>query len=348
MTGKHSGASTALKQYARLESTGLWRDRAEAQRREVIVAFREASLVLSDPRSEAALSHWSLPAVQRLNPGETPAVFGPDESGAETLELTDPDMIRALETVRGVLEKRGPKPGRLRGFLLGSGTLLVAAAAFFWLPDALVSHTASVLPAATRASIGQVTLADVQRLTGSPCSSPLGSYSLASLSEKLFGAHRAQIFIMREGVEKSAHLPGGVILIHRDMVEKANGPETLAGLALAERLRAEAQDPILAVLRYAGLTATFRLLTTGSLPEAALRGYGQSILKADPQPIDQEALIARFGAAGVSTQPYAYAIDPSGEKTLSLIEADPLRGLVPQPLMTDGDWVSLQDICAQE
>ncbi len=36
--------STALKQFTKLESTGLWREAPELQRREVIVNFGEASL----------------------------------------------------------------------------------------------------------------------------------------------------------------------------------------------------------------------------------------------------------------------------------------------------------------
>ena len=63
---------TALKKYQRLESPGLWRDTPEAQRREVVVAFREATLVLSDPRTERALTHWSLPAVERREPRRLP------------------------------------------------------------------------------------------------------------------------------------------------------------------------------------------------------------------------------------------------------------------------------------
>ncbi|HEX9857058.1 MAG TPA: hypothetical protein VGA75_01800, partial [Paracoccaceae bacterium] len=61
---------TALKKYQKLESPGLWRDTPDAQRREVVVNFGEASLVLSDPRNDSALSHWSLPAVERLNSGD--------------------------------------------------------------------------------------------------------------------------------------------------------------------------------------------------------------------------------------------------------------------------------------
>ncbi len=345
MTGKTPRASTALKKYARLESQGLWRDTATAQRREVIVAFREATLVFSDPKSESALSHWSLPAIERSNPGELPALYTPGGDAIETLELDDSDMIAALETVRASVAEQRPKPGRLRGVMLGTGTALTLAAAVFWLPDALIRHTASVLPAATRASIGREALIDVQRLTGSACASPLGTFALTALGDQLFGPHTVEILVVRDGVTHSAHLPGGLILIGHDMVEQADGPERIAGLALIERLRAETSDPILPILHHAGLLATFRLLTTGTLPQGALSGYGKELLQAKPIVISDQSALARFEQAGVPTSPYAYALDPSGERTLALIEADPLRGISREPLLPDGDWVSLQGIC---
>jgi hypothetical protein len=345
MTGKTPRTTTALKKYARLESQGLWRDSDASQRREVIVAFREATLVFCDPKSEAPLGHWSLPAITRQNPGEAPAVYTPGGDGIETLELDDPQMIEALETVRMSLVGQRAKPGRLRNVLLGSGTVLILAVSVFWLPDALIRQTASVIPAATRASIGREALADVQRLTGSACITPLGTFALTALGDRLFGIHRTEILVVRDGVPTATHLPGGVILLGRDLVEQADGPEPTAGFILMERLRAEARDPILPVLRHAGLLATFRLLTTGTLPQGALSGYGKQVLQAAPIVIPDQTVLARFEQAGVPTSPYAYTIDPSGETTLPLIEADPLRGRSRQPLMSDSDWVSLQGIC---
>jgi hypothetical protein len=35
----------------------------------------------------------------------------------------------------------------------------------------------------------------------------------------------------------------------------------------------------------------------------------------------------------------------SGESVLALIEADPMRGQVPEPLISDEDWLSLQNVC---
>ena len=54
---------TALKKYQRLECTGLWRSDLSAQRREVILSFGKATLVLTDSQNRV-LSHWSLIAVE--------------------------------------------------------------------------------------------------------------------------------------------------------------------------------------------------------------------------------------------------------------------------------------------
>jgi len=337
---------TALAKYQRLECTGLWRESPEAQRREVVVGFREATLVLSDPRSEAALTHWSLPAVVRLNAGALPAEFGPGPDAPETLEIEDFDMIAALEKVHSALTARQPKPGRLRGAILGGSLLAVMALGVFWLPGALIAHTASVLPAATRTAIGQAALEDVVRLTGAPCATPLGTRALAQLADRVFGPGPPRIVILPEGLQVTANLPGPVILIPRAAVDEADGPQVAAGLVLAETLRSEATDPMVPLLRHAGVTATFRLLTTGTLPDGAVSGYGEVLLQSPPAILSDTALLARFGSAEVPSSPYAYAMDPTGETTLGLIEADPFPTGPARPLLSDEHWVSLQAICS--
>ena len=336
---------TALKKYQRLESPGLWRDTPEAQRREVVVAFREASLVLSDPRTELALSHWSLPAVERLNPGSLPALYGPGLDSDETLELEDPDMIAALETIRGAVRKGTPRPGRLRGTLLAGGTLAILGIVAFFLPDALVRHTASVLPPATRAQIGTAALADISRLTGAPCATPLGDRALGLLSERLFGGAGVTLVVLPEGLQQAAALPGNILLLGLPMITAANTPDVPAGFAIAETLRADTDDPMVPILRHAGFAATVRLLTTGNLPEGALAGLGEAFLAADRPPLAEEALLSRFESAAVSSAAYGYALDPTGESTLGLIEADPYRIGTPRALLNAEDWASLQTIC---
>ena len=337
--------STALKQFAKLEATGLWREAPELQRREVIVAFGESSLTISDPRSELALSHWSLPAVDRLNPGELPALYAPGQDALETLELDDALMVEALEKVRNALAADRPNPGRLRGSLLFGASAVIALVMGALLPGALVNHTASMLPPASRLAIGRVALGDLTQVTGL-CSDPSGQAALDRLSSRLFGPTAPKIVILREGQARAVHLPGGFIGLHRALIETSSGPEVAAGFALVEDARAKATDPMLALLTHAGFFATLHLLTSGQLEPEAVQGYGRSLGLQTPVPVAAETLLARFGQAQLPTTPYARVVDPSGESVLPLIEADPMARREVLPLMPDADWLSLQAICA--
>ena len=342
---------TALAKYQRLECSGLWRPSAAAQKREVIVNLGEATLILADPKTAMALAHWSLPSLERLNAGEVPALFTPgrleDGAPAETLELDDADMINALETVRVVLIRRRPRPGRLRGLVLVSVLTVVGCLAVLWLPGAMIRHTAQVLPEATRVQIGKLALLDMARLSGSPCGTILGKRAAAALAQKLSSAGVGEIDVVRDGVDSSIGLPGGIVMINRKLVEDAQDAEPVAGYALAEMVRAGTADPVIPLLEHAGLMATFRLLTTGVLPDGALAGYAEVLLKAKPVAVDDERLLERFGQVNLSSTAYARTVDPSGETTLGLIEADPFKGRSPEPILPDRDWISLQSICAE-
>ena len=338
---------TALKKYQRLECSGLWRETPQDQRREVLVRLGEATLVLSDPKSGEAVSHWSLPAIERMNKGQEPPVFSPGADTDESLELTDTDMIAALDAVRSAVKSAIARPGRLRGLILGGTTLAVVALAVIWVPGALVTHTASVVPLAQRAEIGQRALDDLARVAGAPCDNLLGLQALAGLSDRVFGPVDTPIlYVMPEGVDQPLHFPGDVIILPRRLVEQANGPEALAGAALVERLRSRAADPIVPLLNHAGLRATFQLLTTAELSDAAIAGYGEAALRATPVPLPEAALIDAFTTVQVPATPYALAVDPEGLVTGGLVTGDPYKGLAPSPLIPDEDWVALQGICS--
>lgn len=335
---------TALKKYQRLESQGLWREAPEAQRRDVIVSFRDATLIISDTRSEVPLSHWSLPAVERANPGAWPAVYRPGPDAAETLEIEDRDMVEALETVHRAVEAQRPHPGRMRNGLLGTALLAVLAAGAFWLPGALITHTARVVPLATRQEIGQAALADMEHVTGTPCTSAGAERVLGAMAQRLFGANPPRIHVLRDTPVPAAHLPGGILLVDRKLIEDRDSPDVVAGYLIAEEARAEAEDPLLPLLRWVGLRASFALLTTGDLPAGALNGYGEALLTRPPLALQPIALIGRFRAAGVPTTPYARAAGLAAKEP-QLISDDPFAHAPIHALMSDDDWVTLQGIC---
>ena len=335
---------TALSEFQRLESPGLWRETPEAQRREVIVQFGDATLVIADGKSNRALAHWSLPAVARRNPGKRPAIYAPSDEPGEELELTDDTMIAAIEKVHTIIEARRPHPGRLRGALVGGSSALLALLSIFWLPGAIVTHAASVAPIPKRLEIGRQVLAELTTLTGAPCHSDAGDLALEALAGRLSGPD--EIIVLPNALTGALRLPGRIAVIGSPLVEDVDSPEVAAGYILAAEPLGPDSDPLLTVLQWAGLGASFRLLTTGSLPDEALRGYGKHLLDHPPARPDDENLLAAFASAGVSAAPYAYALDPSGETVLGLIEADPLKGkAAATPLLEDAEWIALQSIC---
>lgn len=148
---------TALDKYARLEGSGVWREGPDAQRRDVVVSLGDASLMIADERSGVMLSHWSLPAVQRLNRGSRPAVFAPSsDRDGETLEIDEALVIEALDTIRAALDPKQPLR-RLR-LSLAAGAAVLTLAGLYWLPQILVDRTAVSVPPAMRAQIGRTAL----------------------------------------------------------------------------------------------------------------------------------------------------------------------------------------------
>jgi hypothetical protein len=339
---------TALQQYQRLEASALWRPSPEAQRREVIVSIGEATLVISDP-TDRPLTHWSLAAISRANPDETPAIYHPEGDPSETLELSEDEaaMIAAIEKLRTAVERRRPHPGRLRGVSLIASVAVVAAVSLFWLPGAMRNHTLSLVPDSKREDLGRALMTHLERVTGLPCVAPEGLEVLQKLSARLPEAsgQRNALIVFRSGVRDTVRLPGRILLIGRSLLEDHDEPDVLAGYIIAEQLRAEDSDPLGRLLQWGGIVTSFRLLTTGTLPDDTLRAYAETLLTAPPAPLTQDALKRGFERLSVRAAPYAYAVDPTGERTLPLIEADPFAATPAQPLLSDGDWLRLQAIC---
>ena len=334
---------TALTEYQKLESTGLWRADPSAQRRDVIVSLGEATLIITDG-TDRALAHWSLPALERRR-GGVPALYSPGADATEELEIDDPAMIDAIDRVQRAILRRRPRPGQLRTALLGAAFVAVLALAVLWLPGALVRHAVSIVPPATRIAIGADLLDRLERTTGPICISPRGTQALRQLGERLRGTGRGPVLVVPAGIAATTSLPGGTILVNRALVEDFETPEVAAGYILAEDQRAREHDPLLSVLREAGPVASFKLLTTGKLPPGVMDAYAEWLPTHEPAPVSEDALISRFAKARVSTEPYGYARDVTGEESLPLIEADPMAAEHRAPLLSDGDWVALQEIC---
>lgn len=338
---------TALHEYQRLEAAGLWRAAPDAQRLDVVVSVGDATLTISDARDQP-LTHWSLAALERANPGQRPAIYFPNGDPGETLELgvDEVAMIDAIEKLRRAVGRGRPHPGRLRLVTFLMSIAAVIALVVFWLPGALRHHAVSVVPEVKRAQIGEALRTKMERVTGAACTTPEGTGALERLAQRLPTPQGPGRFdVMRNGVDGAISLPGGTILIGRALVEDHEEPDVLAGYIVAEHLRAGLDDPLAQLLDHGSTLDAIRLLTTGDLPDNAVSRYAEHLLTSPRPTLTDEALLNGFKSWSVRARPYAYAFDLTGETTLGLIEADPFSTTPPPPLLSDADWLRLQGIC---
>ena len=331
-----------LAKYQRLESEGVWRADEDAQRRDIIVSIGEATLTLTD-LNEVALTHWSLPAIRRQNPGTRPAIYAPGEDTPETLEIADDEMIDAVEKVLRAVRKQGRHPGRLRTVIYGGISLAILALTLLWLPGALSRYASNIIPEASRDSIGARITGDIERLTGAHCEEPVARAALDRLTRRLFPVDTPHVLILPSALETTQHLPGGTILVSHKLVEDFETVDVLAGYLLAENLRRTTFDPFERLLRDAGLVAAFGLLTTGDMKEIDLRAHAEKLIIATPAAIEDAALVNQFTRSEIKPDAYAASVSPSPETVLALKAAS--ARISAAPLLTDSEWIALQQIC---
>lgn len=335
---------TALDRFIRLESGGLWREDKDSQRREVTVSFGKATLVLADGAGRA-ITHWSMPAIQRLNPGTRPALYAADNDAIETLEIEDDLMVDAIEEVRKALIAVQPNPGRLRGYLTAATFGAFVVAGLVWAPGAMREKAIEVVPDAKRQEIGVAILGHYQRLTGSTCRNAQGSTALAQLHARLFGAEvEGQLVVVQGLAQGAAALPGGLIIIDRHLVENYDDPAVVAGFVLAAAAPEQAgQDLLQDLLNSSPLSATMSLLTTGDMTEQALQTKAQSLQAGDTLDFTPADLRAAFAEASIPPTPYLSQSEASAATRAAFDGFTVPRAA---PILDDGAWVRLQSICA--
>ncbi len=339
---------TALNQYQRLEGTALWRASPDDQRREVIVSLGDATIVITD-MSDRALAHWSIAAVERANPGGTPAVYHPDGDPGETLEFTEDasDMVAAIEKLRQAIARRRPKPGRLRLYSFLTILAGIGALGVFWLPEALVKHTLSVVPLSKRVSLGEEIVKEMRRFTGPKCSESAAYPALSRLADRLpdLDGQPQTLLVFSSGINGVRALPGNTMLIDSRLIQNEDGPDVLAGNMLAAYVAKGKKRPLETLLEGVGIVSTFRLLTTGSLPAEDIRKEAEALLAAPAAPLDTEALIETFKRYDIRSTPFAEWLPQSEPARNTLTIKEPFPDTAPTPILEDADWVRLQGIC---
>ena len=334
---------TVLAKYQRLEAEGIWRRGPDVRRRDVIVSVGKTTITISTP-TEITLTHWSLPAMERMNPGQMPALYCPEGDASETLELAEDTFVEAVEKVLESVRRRQGRSGSVRRFFAIGLLIAVLGGATLWLPGAIARHTASLLPDVARTSIGSSLLSEMNRVTGPPCGAPSGIHALEHLQGRLFGAETLRLVVLPSALPETAHLPGGTILLAHKLLKEMETPEILAVHVLAEDIRRNYSDPVARLLHVAGIRAMLVLLTQGTVPDEAVARMAQHVVTTVPSPVPTDVLMDRVTAVGMAIRANADLEDDPDQSTATVATAVAPATL---PILDDGDWIALQGICEE-
>jgi len=336
---------TALQEYQRLESTGLWRESNQEEPVEVVISFGTATLVLST-LDEAPLTHWSLSALSKTKTTGAAVIYTPDAQGEETLLISDPDMIAALEKVQAAHGKRSRKSGRLRGLFTIATIAALAAWAYLALPGWLERHVATNIPREQAILIGQELLADIKSRNGLECSESQGTIAVNLLAANLPGTGDMKLHVLELGPLPTLALPGNRLLINKQAITAAQNPEEIAGWIAGELARARNLPPLLNITKQVTpLDNLLFLFRGGYSPETSVM-LVEKLLNDQPvipEPMDQNTLDI-LKTAGISSSPFAQALQRTGAEAarIKVFEATADGS---KTVLDDQNWVALQGIC---
>ncbi|KAB7613670.1 hypothetical protein F9L33_09850 [Amylibacter sp. SFDW26] len=333
---------TALKKFERLESLGLWKETETSQKVETVVSFGKSSLVISDHK-DTPLTHWALGAIEIVTSDEGCTIYAPDKEHTETLEITDQTMNRAIEKVRKEIRRPRSHRGRIR--LLSAGAIVTSLGllSIFWLPKALADYTTSAITDAKSREIGAKLMPYINQYAGTPCRKGETLTSVRKLEDRLIGGEHSTLFISDLGARKSMHLPGGIILANKTLVENYDGAEILAGYVLMEKALQHESPALHTLFLEAGPIATISFLVTGEIKGDVLEQFAKDRITGAMSQPDSVALLELFKSTNLPSIPFAKTLNAS-DATQALIDGNPVTGPY-EPLLTDPQWLALQTIC---
>ena len=330
-----------LSDFQRLETHGVWRDSASDPGRLVVALLNEKSLTFVSTNNRP-LTHWSIEAVRRINPGEIPALFTPDEEGHERIEFTDELFVSILQELIDPKpeETDTAEPLRWPGRAVAAALVAAVCCGLFLASDRIAGGLAGLIPAAKRLEIGERIFTHLTEIAGPECQSVSGNNALSVLERRLFVGGKS-VRVIRGMPQDTAHLPGNILVLSSAVLDRNSQTAAVAGHLLEEYLRAGQADSMTELLRFAGFVAAVKLAFRDSIDDAALRRFAGTLISGQPAKVSESALLEQFQRARFPSSPFARATGSLG----LLVARDPYKGKSFRSLLNDSAWFDLKGIC---
>ena len=333
---------TALDQFDRLETLGVWHGSADDPGREVVVKFGKSTLVIEES-ADAPLAHWSLAALRTRPDGADRLRYFVDGAIEESLQIDDPLMRDAIGQIMAARADGPPDgPRRRPGWWLLLPVLMAMAGLVLVLPAGISRVAYALISPEQAARIGAQMLPRLEERTGPECANEAGRQALATLSARLAGDAPMAVSVVELGDKPLMILPGHHVVLNRTTVEAARSDHELAGWIAIGLGEMRPGAGLRALFEDGGRWNTVRFLATGRVGDAAQeQAVNHMLIALDGiGAIDAERTSQILARAEVPASPIVAALRRHGN-------ALPVAGYqgAGSPILSDQAWVALQQIC---
>jgi hypothetical protein len=310
----------------------------------VIVSFGTATLVLRDS-ADVTLGHWALAGVRALRREGEGMLYAMTPDGYETLEIRDAAMIAAIDAVtsadRGFeVAQETPR----RGWLAALAVVLLVSGLAYAVPPALREQTLRMVPPEVAVRFGDEMLLHLLERGGPLCADPAGSTALTRLAELALGPEAPRLRLL-DIPAPVALLPGGLVLLDRDLPARAETEDELAGWLVLAETAGQETPPVEALVGGMGPLARLRYILTGEIRAPVIADVAERAVAVLP-PVEAGELARRLAEAGVPADGLAQGLRRAGEAELAalLLAAAPGAEARSVPL-PEGDWQAIRGVC---
>lgn len=249
--------------------TGLYYDGRSAAAHHVEVSFEADALRLMEEDRE--LARWRYAALRWVSGGPRNEVrLMAAGAGDARLVLSDPGTIAALKTAAPQVFRGHSAGAHARRFALwAAASLAVVSGTYFGLPH-FAETVAPLIPLKVEAQMGAQSRETVTQFW-TPCEgtkqSDLAKRTILGLVHRLTKTGQVPfpitVDVVNMGIENAFALPGGHIILTRDLIDKMQGPDELAGVLAHELGHVAERHGMIGLVQQMGLSALTSLLIGG-------------------------------------------------------------------------------------
>ncbi len=293
----------------------------------VEVAFGQTGLTLTWPSAKGPAATWlydTLATAEPIRSASTDVLVTTRTATGATLFVADRRFAqtlgqRAPQTALAATRLAGMKPGAI------AGGIAFSLAAMVWAFDLSPSKAiAQVMPEAARQKLGSSVLTSLP--VTKTCAEPDGRAALEALTKRLGAGQRiASVSVLDWNLVNAFAVPGGHVVLTRAIIEKASGPDEIAGVLGHEMGHALELHPEAGLVRSVGFWALVQMVFTGT--PGALGNAGTMLAQlAYTRSYEREADVIALKLlkdAGISHRPFAGFFKRIDGKTP---DAEPKRG----------------------